>query len=40
MDKLLIIKALFEIIWKILSDRDGDGRPDLFDSKPDDAGQK
>lgn len=34
MEKLLLIKAIFETILSILKDTDGDGRPDLFDSEP------
>lgn len=36
MEKFVLIKAILEIIWRILTDSDGDGRPDLFDSKPND----
>jgi len=34
MEKFLLIQAILKIIWRILTDTDGDGRPDLFDSEP------
>lgn len=33
-EKLLLIKFIFEVIWGLLNDSDKDGRPDLFDSEP------
>lgn len=34
MEKLKLIWFLLEIIGGILTDSDNDGRPDLFDSEP------
>ena len=34
MDRLILVKAILQIVWRILQDGDGDGRPDLFDSEP------
>lgn len=34
MEKLQLIWFLLEVIGKILKDTDGDGRPDLFDTDP------
>lgn len=34
MEKLLLIKALLDVVLGILKDSDGDGRPDMFDSEP------
>lgn len=40
MEKVLLFKLLLEIAKLILRDRDGDGRPDIFDSEPDNPGVK
>lgn len=34
MEKLIIIREILQFIWHILVDSDQDGRPDLFDSEP------
>lgn len=34
MEKLILIKEILQFIWYILKDSDNDGRPDLFDSQP------
>lgn len=33
-EKLKLIMFLLETIWAIFTDTDGDGRPDLFDTEP------
>lgn len=37
---LKALLAIVEILKLVASDRDGDGRPDLFDSNPDDVNVK
>lgn len=34
MEKIILIQGILRLIWAILTDSDGDGRPDLFDSEP------
>lgn len=36
MERFILIRAILQVIWRILRDSDGDGRPDLFDSEPQD----
>lgn len=34
MEKLLLIKLIFEVVLRLLTDTDNDGRPDILDSEP------
>lgn len=37
MEKAIILKIVITLLQQLLKDTDGDGRPDLFDSSPQDS---